>query len=93
MIELLIFSAKSCGVCVVLKLKLLEAVDKRFPDVDVKVIDTEDETVITGQSMVFRLPAVIIIAKGKEVARFAGSFGVNEVLDRIDRLTFELLEE
>lgn len=93
MIELLFFSGKSCGVCVVLKPKLLEAIDKRFPDVVVKVIDAEDEPVITGQLMVFRLPAVIINTNGKEVARFAGSFGVNEVLDRMDRLTFELLEK
>ncbi|MFZ9029239.1 MAG: thioredoxin family protein [Crocinitomicaceae bacterium] len=93
MIELLFFSAKSCGVCVALKPKLLEAIDKRFPNVVMKVIDAEDEPVIVGQSMVFRLPAVIINAKGKEIARFAGSFGVNEVLDRIDRLTFELLEK
>lgn len=93
MIELLFFSAKTCGVCVVLKPKLLEVIDKRFPNVDVKVIDTDDEPVITGQSMVFRLPAVIINTNGKEVARFAGSFGLNEVLDRIDRLTFEMIEK
>ena len=93
MIELLFFSTKSCGVCVVLKPKLLEAIDKRFPNVVVKVIDAKDEPVITGQLMVFRLPAVMINANGKEITRFAGSFGVNEVLDRIDRLTFELLEK
>ena len=93
MIELLFFSAKSCGVCGVLKPKLLEAIDKRFPDVVVKVIDAEDEPVVTGQSMVFRLPAVIIHTNGKEVARFAVGFGLNEVLDRIDRLTFETLEK
>ena len=76
-----------------LKPKLLEAIDERFPNVVVKIIDAEDEPVVTGQSMVFRFPAVIIHTNGKEVARFAGSFGVNEVLDRIDRLTFELLEK
>ena len=93
MIEILFFSAKTCGVCVMLKPKLLEAIDKRFPNVDMKVVDTDDEPVITGQLMVFRLPAVIVNANGKEVARFAGSFGLNEVLDRIDRITFEMIEK
>lgn len=93
MIELLFFSAKSCGVCVVLKPKLLEAIDEHFPNVVMKVIDAEDDPLITGQSMVFRLPAVIINSNGKEIARFAGSFGLNEVLDRIDRLTIEMNEK
>lgn len=85
--ELIYFTSKTCGVCKVLKPKLLEAVQENFPDVNIRVMDVEEETEFTGQSMVFTLPVVIIKADGKEMHRFARSFSVYEVLKKMNQLT------
>jgi len=86
MIELIYFTGKTCGVCKVLKPKLLEAVQENFPKVNIRVVDVEEEVEFTGQSMVFTLPVVIIKANDKEMYRFARSFSVYEVLEKIKRL-------
>ncbi|MDC6384090.1 thioredoxin [Flagellimonas taeanensis] len=88
-IELLHFTSKTCGVCKVLKPKLLEAVQENFPKVDIRVVDVEEEIEFTGQSMVFTLPVIILKADGKEMYRFARSFSVYEVLDKLKRLSGE----
>ncbi len=88
-IELLYFTSKTCGVCKVLKPKLLEAVQENFPKADIRVVDVEEEIEFTGQSMVFTLPVVILKADDKEMYRFARSFSVFEVLDKLKRLSGE----
>lgn len=88
-IELLYFTSKTCGVCKILKPKLLEAVQENFPKVDIREVDVEEEIEFTGQSMVFTLPVVILKADGKEMYRFARSFSVYEVLDKLKRLSGE----
>ena len=87
MIELIYFTGKTCGVCKVLKPKLLEAVQKNFPKVNIRVVDVEEEVEFTGQSMVFTLPVVIIKAEDKEMYRFARSFSIYEVLEKLKRLS------
>ncbi len=88
-IELLYFTGKTCGVCKVLKPKLLEAVQENFPKVNLRVVDVEEEIEFTGQSMVFTLPVVILKADDKEMYRFARSFSVYEVLEKLKRLSGE----
>ena len=36
--ELIYFTSKTCGVCMVLKPKLLEAVQENFPEVNIRVV-------------------------------------------------------
>ncbi|WP_306013719.1 MULTISPECIES: co-chaperone YbbN [unclassified Allomuricauda] len=86
MTELIFFSSKTCGVCKVLKPKLLEAVQENFPKVGIRLVDVEEEEEFTGQSMVFTLPVVIIKVDGREMYRFARSFSVYEVLEKLKRL-------
>jgi len=86
MIELLYFTGKTCNVCHALKPKLLTSVEENFPEVKLRVIDVEEETMVAGQHMVFTLPVVIIKYSGKEMYRFARSFGVFEVLEKLNRL-------
>ncbi len=89
MIELLYFTAKNCGVCQVLKPKLLEAVHEVFPEVNVRVVDVEEQPELAGQSMVFTLPVVIIKLDDKEMYRVARSFSVYQVLQKIQQLKRE----
>jgi len=87
MTELIFFTSKTCGVCKVLKPKLLEAVQANFPKVGIRLVDVEEEEEFTGQSMVFTLPVVIIKVDDKEMYRFARSFSVYEVLEKLKRLS------
>ncbi|WP_318343966.1 thioredoxin family protein [Flagellimonas baculiformis] len=86
-IELLYFTGKTCGVCKVLKPKLLEAVGENFPKVNIRVVDVEEEMEFRGQCMVFTLPVVIIKVDDKEIYRFARSFSVYEVVQKLERLS------
>tara|TARA_R110000850_G_scaffold85388_4_gene183573 strand:+ start:1530 stop:1799 length:270 start_codon:yes stop_codon:yes gene_type:complete len=86
MIELLYFTGKNCGVCQVLKPKLLEAAHEVFPEVNVRVVDVEDEPELAGQSMVFTLPVVLLKLNDKEMYRVARSFSVYQVLQKIQQL-------
>lgn len=88
MIELLYFTGKTCGVCQVLKPKLLEAVRESFPEVNIRVVDIEEEPEIAGQSMVFTLPVVILRLDGREMFRFARSFAVYQVLAKLEQLSY-----
>lgn len=87
MIELLYFTGKTCGVCQVLKPKLLEAVRENFPEVTIRVVDVEEEPELAGQSMVFTLPVVILKFDGREMFRFARSFAVYQVLEKLEQLS------
>lgn len=87
MIELLFFSGKTCSVCQALKPKLIEAVRENFPDVVIREIDVEKEMEVAGQHMVFTLPVVIITYDGREMFRFARSFAVYQVLEKVKRLS------
>ncbi len=86
MIELIYFTGKTCGVCKALKPKLLEAAQENFPKVNIRVVDVEEEKEFTGQSMVFTLPVIILKVDDKEIYRFARSFSIYEVLDKLKRL-------
>lgn len=86
MVELDFFSGKDCGVCQVLKPKLLEHVNEHFPNVVFNSIWIEDDMEYAAQHAVFTLPVVIIKWEGVEQYRFVRSFGVNEVLQKLQRL-------
>lgn len=92
MIELLYFSGEHCGVCKVLKPKLLEQVSSNFPNVKITVIDVEKEQELAAQHLVFTLPVVLIKIEGVEQYRFARSFSVVEVFNKLERIT-KLYEE
>ncbi len=87
MVELLYFTGKNCGVCQVLKPKLLEAVRENFPEVNIRVVDVEEEPELVGQSMVFTLPVVILKLDDKEMFRFARSFSVYQVLEKLKQIS------
>jgi thioredoxin len=86
MIELLFFSGEHCGVCQVLKPKLLDEVSSRFPDVAIQVINTNSQMELAAQYLVFMVPVVLILVDKKESYRFARSFSVYEVTQKLERI-------
>ena len=86
MIELLFFSGKHCGICQVVKPKLLEAISEKFSKLPVTVIDAEEQQELAAQHLVFTLPVVLIMYEGKEQHRFIKSFSVGEVMEKLERM-------
>jgi thioredoxin-like negative regulator of GroEL len=86
MIELLFFLGEDCGVCKVLKPKLLDEVSSNFPEVVMKVINTNNQMEFAAQHLVFSVPVVIIMVDKKESYRFARSFSVYEVTQKLERI-------
>lgn len=86
MLELLYFTGSNCAVCHALKPKLLGAVVEAYPLVKITIIDIEQDPYTAGQSMVFTLPVVIIKSEENEVARFARSFSIQQVLNILQRI-------
>jgi len=86
MIELLFFSGEDCGVCQVLKPKLLDEVSSNFPEVAIQVINTSSQVELAAQHLVFMVPVVIILVNKKESYRFARSFSVYEVTQKLESI-------
>ena len=86
MIDFLYFSGTHCSVCQALKPKLIEAITKSYPEVKIEVIDANTFPDIAAQKLVFTIPVALILVEGKEHYRFARSFSVSEVLDKLERL-------
>lgn len=86
MIELLFFSGEHCGVCQVLKPKLLDMVSSSFPEVTLQIINTNSQMEFAAQHLVFTVPVVIILVDKKESYRFARSFSVYEVTQKLERI-------
>lgn len=70
----------------------MEAVHENFPEVNMRVLDIEEEPEIAGQAMVFTLPVVILKLNEREMFRFARSFAVYQVLDKVEQLSTEFLD-
>lgn len=86
MIELLYFTGEHCGVCKVLKPKLIEEISRNFSEVTITIIDVEKQQKLAAQHFVFTLPVVLIMVNGNEQHRFARSFSVIEVRQKLERI-------
>ena len=82
---MLYFSAPTCGVCHVLKPKLLEAIDENFEKFKIVDVDVSQDQEIAGQYAVFALPTIIVFLDGKEFFRKSRNMSVAEVVDAIKR--------
>lgn len=86
MIEVLYFSGEHCSVCQALKPKLIASISNSYPEIKVKVIDVVSSPDIAAKHLVFTVPVALIMVEGKEQYRFARSFSIGEVIEKLDRL-------
>ncbi|MDF1882420.1 thioredoxin family protein [Sulfurimonas sp. SAG-AH-194-C21] len=79
------FSAPTCNVCHALKPKLLEELDKNFPEFKVESVDISIEEDIAPHFGVYAIPTVLIFLDGKEFVRKSRHMSVSEILEEIKR--------
>jgi len=89
---LLYFSSDSCSVCKVLKPKVAELLQEKFPRMVSNYVDIEKSPVISGQFRIFTIPTILIFFDGKEQVRFSRNIGIQQLEASISRpynLVFE----
>ena len=83
---MLYFSRYLCGVCHVMKPQV-ENVMKDYPSIILKEVNVDELPQISGQMTVFSVPAVVLIAEGKEIMRQAGYLNLGTLMNFLDRIT------
>ena len=89
---LLYFSSDSCSVCKVLKPKVAELLQEKFPKMVSHYVDTEKSPVISGQFRVFTIPTILIFFEGKEQVHYSRNISMHQLEASIERpyaLVFE----
>uniref|UniRef100_A0A7C3E5U2 Thioredoxin n=1 Tax=Gracilinema caldarium TaxID=215591 RepID=A0A7C3E5U2_9SPIR len=78
-------STPTCGVCTIIKPKIIRLMNEEFPKMKLFYIDIEALPEVRGQLSVYSVPAVLGYFQGKELIREARYFGIMELAGKIDR--------
>ncbi|NQU63140.1 MAG: thioredoxin family protein [SAR324 cluster bacterium] len=73
-----LFYKKICPHCKALK-KVIDKLSTSIPDIDVMYIDSEENPVAMEAIQVSKVPTLLIVKKGKVVAKKAGLMNVREM--------------
>lgn len=84
--KMLYFTAPGCGVCHALKPKVQDMVQLEFPQIDFREVKVYEEPQISGQHLVFTVPAIIVLENDKEALRMVGNMGLDQLRSRLDKL-------
>lgn len=84
-VVLFYFSHEQCNVCKVLKPKIAEMLETRFPKAKMFYADTVKSPEIAAQNSVFAVPTILIFVAGKETIRKSRNIGVDELANIIQR--------
>ena len=77
-LTLLYFSTPSCNVCKVLRPRVT-ALLQAEPPWHFQYMNTEESLEIAGQHLIFAVPTLLLMADGREIARFSRHFGIQEL--------------
>ena len=82
---LIYISSQTCNVCHALKPKVFDAFASAYPKLARFEIDATATPELAASMQVFAAPTVIIFLDGQEVVRKSRAFGVDELLQSIER--------
>ena len=82
---LMLFGGPDCGVCQVLKPKIMKMIENRFPRISAYYIDCAESPEICAQHRVFSLPVVKVYIEDRLITDLKGSFGIHQLMSRIER--------
>jgi len=80
------FSTPNCNVCKVIKPKLMELINKKFPNIKFIYINTESAVELAAQKGIFTVPTIIVYFEGKEFLRKSRHINISELKEEIERL-------
>ena len=79
------FSTPQCNVCKVLKPKLIELLDKKFPLMKFAYVDCNIAKELAAQKHVFTVPTILFFIDSKELFRKSRNIGLSEIEKDISR--------
>ncbi len=79
------FSHQECNVCKVLKPKISELVQKRFPKIKLCYVDTVKTPDIAGQNGVFAVPTIKIYFDKREFYTASRNISIGDLESKISR--------
>jgi thioredoxin-like negative regulator of GroEL len=88
----LYFTSPECNVCKILKPKVRELIDQKFPEMNLHFIDMAENPIIAAEFQVFTIPVILIYFEGREYIRKVRNIGLFELEREILR-PYELLFE
>jgi thioredoxin-like negative regulator of GroEL len=81
----LYFTSPECNVCKVLKPKVRELIDQKFPKMDLHFIDISENPLTAAEFQVFTVPVILIYFEGHEYTRKVRNIGLFELEREISR--------
>ena len=82
---LVYFSHEQCNVCKVLKPKVQNLLEEKFPQMAMYYSDTVNQSEVAAQNRVFAVPTVLVFFDGRETYRFSRNIGLGELEQSIQR--------
>ena len=81
----ILFSSDSCAICTGLWQQMQERIVPQFPLLTLYQVKIDDYPELKSRFMIFSVPVFIIFFDNKELIRKAGVFGMNEILEPLNR--------
>ena len=82
---LIYFSHDQCNVCKVLKPKVKDLLEDKFPKMTMYYSNTVNQSEVAAQNRVFAVPTVLVFFDGRETFRFSRNIGLGELEQSIKR--------
>jgi len=79
------FSGEFCSVCHDLKPKVFKAVEENYPQIETLEVSVDAHREIASQFEVFALPTLLVFLDGKEFIKKSRNFGVDELINELQR--------
>lgn len=78
-------STPQCNVCKVLKPKLIEFINQKFPMIKMGYINTEALPEVSAQNSIFTVPTILVFFDRKEFIRKSRNINLTEFENEIER--------
>ena len=82
---LIYFSTDECNVCKVLKPKVGEMIQKKFPEIKLYYVNLNQSPDIAAQQRIFTVPTLQAIFDRREFIRKSRNFGLDELESELKR--------
>jgi thioredoxin 1 len=89
-ISVVYFSTPECGVCKIIKPKLIDLLNENFPKVLFGYVDMSLQKELSAQLSIFTVPTIIVYVEGKEFIRESRNIDFSSLSSKIER-TYNLI--
>ena len=82
---LLYFSTPQCNVCKVLKPKIIDFINSKYPNIKMGYVNMESLPEISAQNSIFTVPTILVYLDGKEFLRKSRNINLEDFGKELER--------